>query len=99
MSKLVSDEIMTVEPGLTFFLAVWSRLQTDCTQLTKWLSDPRRQVCDIYLSICQFHIFQDLPLCVSAYSESGKTLYGSVADALDIFVSELDPTRFGSRAS
>lgn len=40
MSTLVSDEILTVQSGLTFFLAIWSGLQTDCTDIYNWLKDP-----------------------------------------------------------
>lgn len=84
MSSLVSNEITTFETGLTFLLTLWSRLQTDCLQLNKWLSES-----------CH----QEIPACVLAYAESQKTFYRPLSDCLNIFSAEIDQSLAKIRAT
>ncbi|KIK55523.1 hypothetical protein GYMLUDRAFT_47735 [Collybiopsis luxurians FD-317 M1] len=71
ISSLVSEEILTTEPSLTFFVLIWARLQADCLDILRWLQQNRRP--------------SQTPPCIKAFMESGHTLYLSVADALDVY--------------
>ena len=49
LSMLVSDEMLTIETGLSLFLSIWSRLQTDCMDILKWLQKGKHHsVCWTY---------------------------------------------------
>ncbi|KAF5392665.1 hypothetical protein D9757_000934 [Collybiopsis confluens] len=71
ISSLVSEEILTTEPILTFFVSIWARLQADCLDILRWLQQDRKP--------------SQTPSCIKAFVESGHTLYLSVADALDVY--------------
>ncbi|KAJ7595020.1 hypothetical protein C8J56DRAFT_454931 [Mycena floridula] len=81
ISTLISEEMLILEASLSFFLTIWSRLQSDCLAVHQWLQDPRS--CEI-------------PPCVAAYFESRKTIYGSITESVDLFISGLDPSRFSA---
>ncbi|THV05761.1 hypothetical protein K435DRAFT_890403 [Dendrothele bispora CBS 962.96] len=80
IAKLVSDEILTIEAKLSFFMSIWLRLQTDCVEIMRWLENSRNNM--------------PTPASVHSYMESGLTLYASIADALDIYVAGIDPSHF-----
>jgi hypothetical protein len=80
MSTLVSDEMITFELGLSLFVSIWSRLQSDCTDILHWLQNPRN--------------YSETPGVIVASLEGGHTLYATVADALDICVMGIDPSHF-----
>jgi hypothetical protein len=78
-ATLISDVLVTTESFINLFLAIWSRLQCDCTEILHWLKGKG----DIVTA----------PPCVSVYLEQGKTLYAGIANALDILVAALEPSR------
>jgi hypothetical protein len=80
MSTLVSDEMIAIELGLSFFLSIWSRLQSDCTDILHWLQNPRNH--------------PETPGAIVALLDGGQTLYATVADALDTCVMGIDPSHF-----
>lgn len=41
ISSLVTEESITTEPILTFFVSIWARLQADCLIILRWLQDGR----------------------------------------------------------
>jgi hypothetical protein len=83
LSMLVSDEMLTVETGLSLFLSIWSRLQTDCTDILKWLQNGKHH-----------SVTADLPPPIASYLEGSRTLYASIGDALGIYVAGIDPSHF-----
>ncbi|GLB39918.1 hypothetical protein LshimejAT787_0704280 [Lyophyllum shimeji] len=80
MSTLVSDEMIALESGLSFFLIVWSALQSDCADILHWLQNPRNH--------------PETPGAIVALLDGGQTLYATVADALDTCVMGIDPSHF-----
>lgn len=78
LATLVSDDILTFESGLSLFLAVWSRLRTDCSEMFHWLQNPSPQA--------------KIPLAVSTYAESNHSLYVTLAGALDVCAASIDPS-------
>ncbi|KAF8062327.1 hypothetical protein FPV67DRAFT_266790 [Lyophyllum atratum] len=82
MSTLVSDEMIAIESGISFFLAIWSRLQWDCTDILHWLQNPRNH--------------PETPSAIVSLLDGGQTLYATVADALDTCVIGIDPSHFAT---
>ncbi|TFK75683.1 hypothetical protein BDN72DRAFT_450399 [Pluteus cervinus] len=80
ISTLVADEILAFESMLCFLLSAWTRLQTDCAEIYRWLSQPRQS--------------PDTPHVIISYQDNGNTLYGTIANALDAYVVAIDPLRF-----
>ncbi|KAF9463275.1 hypothetical protein BDZ94DRAFT_1259539 [Collybia nuda] len=83
MSKLVSDEMIMLESGLSLFLSIWSRLQCDCIDILQWLQNPRAR--------------PEMPPALVSVIDSGDTLYATVAGALDVFVTGIDPSHFTNK--
>ncbi|KDR77315.1 hypothetical protein GALMADRAFT_139308 [Galerina marginata CBS 339.88] len=77
VSSFLLDQMLTSESGLSFFLSIWSRLRTDCTEIFQWTKNPG-----------QFAV----PPIISCYAESGSTLYAALATALDVYCSGIDPS-------
>jgi hypothetical protein len=82
MSTLVSDEMIAIESGISFFLSIWSRLQWDCTDILHWLQNPRNH--------------PETPGAIVSLLDGGQTLYATVADALDTCVMGIDPSHFAT---
>ncbi|KAF8719153.1 hypothetical protein AX14_011392 [Amanita brunnescens Koide BX004] len=80
LALLVSDVMLTTESVISLFLAIWARLQCDCTEMLYWLKGAGENGA--------------IPPCISVYAEQGKTLYAGIASGLDVFVSGLDPSWF-----
>ncbi|KAF8351927.1 hypothetical protein F5887DRAFT_6191 [Amanita rubescens] len=80
LALLVPEVLLTAESVISLFLAIWSRLQCDCTEMLYWLKGSGENGA--------------IPPCVSVYAEQGKVLYPGIANALDVFVSGLDPSWF-----
>ncbi|KAK2460021.1 hypothetical protein APHAL10511_007944 [Amanita phalloides] len=80
LALLVCEALMTTESVISLFLATWSRLQCDCTEILYWLKGTGEN--------------GPLPACISVYVDQGKTLYPGMASALDVFVSGLEPSWF-----
>ncbi|KAG6811620.1 hypothetical protein H0H92_006584 [Tricholoma furcatifolium] len=82
MSTLVSDEMISLESCLSLFLSTWSRLHVDCTEILRWLQNPRS--------------FPETPGAIVGLLDGNHTLYTAVADALDTLVMGIDPSSFSS---
>ncbi|KAF8624696.1 hypothetical protein AX17_007027 [Amanita inopinata Kibby_2008] len=84
--SLVSDALLTNELIFGFFLATWSRLLCDCTEILHWLKGSSKKASQGQTGTP--------PMCISVYVEDGKTLYAGIANALNAFVSALEPSWF-----
>ena len=40
LSAFCLDQLLTSESGLTLYLAIWSRLRTDCSDILHWIKSP-----------------------------------------------------------
>ncbi|KAL0946185.1 hypothetical protein HGRIS_012446 [Hohenbuehelia grisea] len=80
VSSLASDQMMAIQGSLGLFLAIWSRLQTDCTEILRWVQTT--------------HSPNDLPPSLTVYLQGGQTFYSTLAQSLDAFVSAIDPSLF-----
>lgn len=79
VATLLSDVLLTTESVISLFLAIWSRLQYDCTEMMYWLKGRG----DAGVAP---------PPCVLVYVEQGKSLYTGIENALDVFVAAFDPS-------
>ncbi|KAF8634374.1 hypothetical protein AX15_000944 [Amanita polypyramis BW_CC] len=79
LALLISEILLTTESIISLFLAIWSKLQCDCTEILYWLNGTGPEN-------------GPSPACISVYVEQGKTLYAGIASALDVFVSSFDPS-------
>ncbi|KAF8219636.1 hypothetical protein L208DRAFT_1338840 [Tricholoma matsutake] len=82
ISSLVSEEMIVMESGLSFFLSIWSRLQYDCNDILNWLQHPRGH---------------PIPHAIASLLDGGDNLYAAVAHSLDICVAGIDPSHFASK--
>ena len=98
LALLVSDVLLTTESVIGLFLAVWARLQCDCTEMLYWLKGTGENVCFrltvLFIYPGLWMIQGAIPPCITVYAEQGKNLYAGIASGLDVFVSGLDPSWF-----
>lgn len=98
LALLVSDVLLTTESVISLFLAIWARLQCDCTEMLYWLKgtgeNVRFRLTVLYIYPGLWPIQGVIPPCITVYAEQGKTLYAGIASGLDVFVSGLDPSWF-----
>jgi hypothetical protein len=101
LSAFCLDQLLTSESGLSLYLAIWSRLRTDCSDILYWIKNPAGQSVSAVLSfsilgpIVDTHT-QNLPPVILSYLEGGSTLYASMATALDVFSAGVDPSLYAS---
>ncbi|PPQ92541.1 hypothetical protein CVT25_010374 [Psilocybe cyanescens] len=81
ISSFLMDEILTSESGLSLYLSIWSRLRTDCSDIFHWIKNPVQVA---------------TPSIISCYAESGTTLYLSLATALDVYSTGVDPSVYAA---
>ena len=43
LSAFCLDQLLTSESGLSLYLAIWSRLRTDCSDILYWIKNPSGQ--------------------------------------------------------
>lgn len=43
LSAFCLDQLLTSESGLSLYLAIWSRLRTDCSDILYWIKNPAGQ--------------------------------------------------------
>jgi len=84
LSAFCLDQLLTSESGLSLYLAIWSRLRTDCSDILYWIKNPSEQYS------------QNVPPVILSYLEDGSTLYASLATALDVFAAGVDPSLYAS---
>jgi len=82
LSTFCLDQLLTSESGLSLYLAIWSRLRTDCSDILYWIKNPTGQ--------------SNVPPVILSYLEGGSTLYASLATALDVFAAGVDPSLYAS---
>ncbi|KAF9260718.1 hypothetical protein L218DRAFT_1002458 [Marasmius fiardii PR-910] len=78
ISSLVSEEMLNIQTGLCLFLTIWATLRTECMDILYWLENQKKH--------------PKPPPCVEAYLTDGRTLYFSLAGALDAYVEGLEPS-------
>lgn len=76
ISNLVSDEILNIQTGLGLFLTIWATLRTECMDVLEWLENQKKH--------------PKPPPCVETYLTDGRTLYSSLAGALDAYIEGLE---------
>ncbi|KAF8809624.1 hypothetical protein BYT27DRAFT_7093581 [Phlegmacium glaucopus] len=82
LSAFSLDQLLTSESGLSLYLAIWSRLRTDCSDIFHWIKNPPGQ--------------SNVPPVILSYLEGGATLYTTLATALDIYAAGVDPSLYAS---
>jgi hypothetical protein len=51
LSAFCLDQLLTSESGLSLYLAIWSRLRTDCSDILYWIKNPAGQSVSPLLNI------------------------------------------------
>jgi len=82
LSAFCLDQLLTSESGLSLYLAIWSRLKADCSDILYWIKTPPGQ--------------SNVPPVISSYLEDGSTLYATLATALDVYAAGVDPSLYAS---
>jgi len=82
VSAFCLDQLLTSESGLSLYLAIWSRLRTDCSDILYWIKSPPGQF--------------SVPPIISSYLEGGNTLYATLATALDVYAAGVDPSLYAN---
>lgn len=100
LSAFSLDQLLTSESGLSLYLAIWSRLRTDCSDIFHWIKNPPGQsvgsVSPSHLGTIIETCTQNVPPVILSYLEGGSTLYATLATALDVYAAGVDPSLYAS---